>query len=373
MNSRQSFGSGVRGLAIVAGLALACPAVAQDPGALQNFRNQYDIVMANFEQVAQASGNAAAKARAAQGREAMQALSEGDLAKVYSRTRVPDLSVVVQATRYVASRAKAAAAGHALAPVPSTPGLPGPGPIQSQCNSVDYTPGTRYGLLIAKEVANSVLAAAAWVCNEDVLGENGSLACVPLAIAADVANGFADTAEWCNGEAGSAIADASFSRLQHIHDDLEGAITTIVNNDNANTNAIVNNNNANTAAIVNNDNTNTTTIINNANGNKTETLDLILRTEIEDNLAGNGEKPVALFETPTSNGGYLDLVGTIVAQTIANIQSAGGHVGDAASDLAAADASKAAGRFKKAYGQYREAYQDAAKSWGDEDHAGGKK
>jgi hypothetical protein len=96
----------------------------------------------------------------------------------------------------------------------------------------------------------------------------------------------------------------------------------------------------------------------------------MLRTEIEENLAGNRERPVALFETPTSQGGYLDLVGTIVAQTIANIQSAGGDVGDALADLAAADASKAAGRFKKAYDQYREAYQDAAKSWGHEDHHG---
>jgi hypothetical protein len=87
----------------------------------------------------------------------MQALSDDDLAKVYSSTRVPELSVVVQATKYVASRATAAAADRTLTPVPSSPGLPGPGPIQSQCNSVDYTPGTRYALLVAKEVANSIL------------------------------------------------------------------------------------------------------------------------------------------------------------------------------------------------------------------------
>ena len=33
-----------------------------------------------------------------------------------------------------------------------------------------------------------------------VLGENGSAACIPFAIAADIANGFFDTATFCDGE-----------------------------------------------------------------------------------------------------------------------------------------------------------------------------
>ena len=40
--------------------------------------------------------------------------------------------------------------------------------------------------------------------------------------------------------------DANFKRLDHIHSDLEGAITSIISNSNANTTSIINNNNANT-------------------------------------------------------------------------------------------------------------------------------
>ena len=142
----------------------------------------------------------------------------------------------------------------------NSPGLPGPVPVPSGCNGVDIDANTRYDLLIAKEVANAILAAAAWVCNEDILGENGSLACVPLAIAADIANGFFDTATFCAGEVTANQVDANFNRLEHIHDDLDSGITTIVATDNANALAIITNDNTNTSTIVTNDNTNTSTM-----------------------------------------------------------------------------------------------------------------
>ena len=91
---------------------------------------------------------------------------------------------------------------------------------------MDITADTRYALFIIKEVANAVLAAAAWVCNEDILGEKGSLACVPLAIAADVANGFFDTATFCAGEVTANQVDANFNRLDHIHNDLAAVQAT---------------------------------------------------------------------------------------------------------------------------------------------------
>jgi hypothetical protein len=145
--------------------------------------------------------------------------------------------------------------------------------------------------------------------------------------------------------------DANFNRLGHIHDDLTAGITTIVSNDNTNTANIVSNDNTNTANIVSNDNTNTAnivsndnanrtliinndnanlaTIIFNANANKNELRDLILRTQIEADLATEASAvTVALYALPAAQGGYLDLVKTIVTGTIAN-QAAGGSVNNA--------------------------------------------
>ena len=120
--------------------------------------------------------------------------------------------------------------------------------------------------------------------------------------------------------------------------------------------------NANTQSIINNDNANTAAIIANDNANKNELRDLILRTQIESDLAqADSATPVALYLTPTANGGYLNLVQTIVTQTLANIQAAGGDVSAAQPVLVQANAAKAAGQFKVAYTLYRKAYKTASK------------
>ena len=138
--------------------------------------------------------------------------------------------------------------------------------------------------------------------------------------------------------------------------------TAIINNDNANTANLIVTVNANTQSIIDNDNTNKTAIIANDNANKNELRDLILRTQIEADLAqADSATPVALYLTPTAKGGYLDLVQTIVTQTLANIQAAGGDVSSAQAILLQANAAKTAGQFKNAYALYRKAYKAAAK------------
>jgi hypothetical protein len=187
-----------------------------------------------------------------------------------------------------------------------------------------------------------------------------------------------------------------------IHSDLATATSTITTNSNTNKNAIVGNDNDNRdtilanlsttgANIVNNDNLNRSMIIANASTN-TATLtgaiasteaailananagaamlgtridnveatlkDLLLRTQIEADLAANDTAPpVALFETPSNLGGYLDLTRSIVVQTIANIAS---NKGGANAALARGDSYKVAGNFKAAYTAYRKAYKIAA-------------
>jgi hypothetical protein len=135
------------------------------------------------------------------------------------------------------------------------------------------------------------------------------------------------------------------------HDaDVKSGILSIISNDNTNTGTIINNDNANTATIINND-----------NANKNELRDLLLRTQIEADLAAaDSATPVALYLTPNANGGYLDLVQSIVTQTLANVQAAGGKISNAQQFLNQADALKASGQFKAAYDNYQRAYKLAA-------------
>jgi hypothetical protein len=204
--------------------------LAPSSNAQQNwtaFRENYDAMMSNFERMAAATGNKARQERAHQGREAMRTVTDAQLVKTFGENAVPDLSFGAAASQYVAAKIesqKTAETQRALSPL--TPGFPGPVDLVAGCVGVDITADTRYALFIIKEVANSILAAAAWVCNEDILGENGSLACVPLAIAADVANGFFDTATFCAGEVTANQVDANFNRLDHIHNDLAAVQAT---------------------------------------------------------------------------------------------------------------------------------------------------
>ena len=154
-----------------------------------------------------------------------------------------------------------------------------------------------------------------------------------------------------------------------------GNKTLIINNDNANAltlntnltnakNAIITNDNTNTTNIVNNDNSNKTMIVNSNAANKNELRDLLLRTQIEANLAAGGGDdddehgtPVGLYVMPQAQGGYLELVRSIVVDTITKL--AGTKTNRANTYLQRGDSRKAAGDFKAAYAEYRKAYRTA--------------
>jgi len=165
--------------------------------------------------------------------------------------------------------------------------------------------------------------------------------------------------------------------------------TMIVNNDNTNKDTIVTNDNTNKITIVNNDNANTLALTNlvnsalsqiltDATANKNEMKNLLLRTQIEADLAStDGSTFVALYETPVTvcfpslnslglpqlgipasvtQCGLLDLVRSIVQQTIANV----GAGTNAQSFFNTGDAQRAAGQYKAAYTSYRKAYKAAS-------------
>ena len=290
--------------------------------------------------------------------------------------------------------------------ITSTPTLPG---ISYFCNGttpstpMPVAPVDPQALSTADDVyfvAEGVRDIAQDGCNEVIviLGEGGNARALCLItdaiyLAAKVVN---QKLHFCDNDYTASVVKANFDRLGHIHGDLEASVTndntnkdTIVNNDNANKTTIVNNDNANRDTIVNNDNSNTvainnaitaalTSIIGNANANKDEVRNLLLRTQIEADLAtADGAAFVALYETPSTvcmpalnpfglsqvgiptptQCGLLDLVRAIVRQTIANV----GARTNAQSFFNAAETFRAAGRYKEAYDSYRKAYKAAGK------------
>jgi len=197
-------------------------------------------------------------------------------------------------------------------------------------------------------------------------GANTSLACVATDAVFFVAQAVRNKLTACDVDYTERTVDASFSRLEHLHTDLENSVT----NDNTNKTAIINNDNTNTTTITGNDNSNKTTILAaiaasqiavnaNTNAGKNELRDLILRTQIEANLAEDHDDAVGLYMIPGANGGYLELARAIVIDTIAKL--GGKHTADANKQLAQGDAQQALGNFFKAYSFYRQAYRTAVK------------
>ncbi len=234
---------------------------AQEAGETAQFRAQFDTMMANYERIATKRGDLSTLEKASEARLAMSRVTEQQLAILYSRAGYPDLASAVIATELQASRAVQSRAK-------SLP-FPDAAPIVSNCDIVDYAPGTRYAELIAKEVTQALLDSANYGCVETILGVNGSLACIPFAVANSVAQGLFNTSTFCDGEVASNQVEASYLRLLHLHNDLSAGVTSVVNNANTNAASIISNDNSNKTAIITNDNTNTASIVSNDNSNKT--------------------------------------------------------------------------------------------------------
>jgi hypothetical protein len=227
-------------------------------------------------------------------------------------------------------------------------------------------------------VAETVREEASRACDETIVilgeGGNGSLVCLitdAIYIAAKATN---QALAFCDGDIDSAEIEGSYDRLAHIHSNLETSIANdnsnrvaIMVNDNANRNLINANTDVRAAQIIANDNANRDAIIANANANKNELRDLILRTQIEADLAtADNAVPLALYLTPGSacSGGQcgrLNLLREVVARTLANIQASGESIGGAQKLLEQGDALMASGQFKAAYQAFRKAYKAAVK------------
>lgn len=84
--------------------------------------------------------------------------------------------------------------------------------------------------------------------------------------------------------------------------------------------------------------------------------DLQLRMAIEQNLETTGNAPIGLFQLPAAYGGYLEVVRSIVTETLAKETAVGNPNPKAMTYLTQANAAFAAGQYKTAYANYRKAY-----------------
>jgi hypothetical protein len=90
---------------------------------------------------------------------------------------------------------------------------------------------------------------------------------------------------------------------------------------------------------------------------------LDLRLQIESDLSDpSTNSPIALFELPASQGGYIEMARDIVADVISKMQAAGQLDGPGpAKALAQGNAQLALHKYKAAYDSYGAAYRGAAK------------
>jgi len=233
----------LRTVLMPAAVALACtvatPARAGQDGGngaeartdrLASFRPDFNRMLDQYDKVFQKLGNARGLRLTASARESLRAVSDDQLAKLFTKVRVPDLASAVQAVEKL--NAATPAAGSRTLSGADTPGFPSAPPVFEPCHNIAHDSQFTFGALVAFQVLRTVLAAAEFACEETlvVAGEGGNAAgaCIPLAIAQDASAIPYELASFCGGEEDSALAQGTYDRLEHIHNDIEAARAQII-------------------------------------------------------------------------------------------------------------------------------------------------
>jgi hypothetical protein len=229
-------------------------------------------------------------------------------------------------------------------------------PLNPQPPEVAYTSGLL--LLTAKTVREIALD----FCNQitEILGGGGNfrLACIATDIVYYAAKAIDYPIQACHGDTNLVATAIIFERLKYIHDQLDYSIA----NDNKNhallTTQLTNAENH----IVTNDNNNKASLSGQIGSFQT----LSTRMAIEANLA---EDPasfagVGLFETPASQGGYLEVARQILIDTYnAHVAAAGPGVTvyNPSSELSLGATYTSQGKYREAYYYYRKGYRSVVK------------
>ena len=261
----------VAGILALAGSVLtAQTSLAQAPQTVQSLRSSFSALLDGYDQVYRQEGDFRGVQSVAKAKAAMLNVQDADLARIFAKTAVPDMSSAVSAIQRLTVNSQRelliASERQKSLPFPGTPS------VISACNSTPHGDQITYDALIAFQVTSGLLSAATFVCTQDILGENASVPCIALAIANDVASSLFAVRSFCGGLDSGATAAGTYDRLGHIHDDLTNALSTIVSTSNTNTATLTNNISASTTSINNNINTSTTAINTNVTNSKNDII-----------------------------------------------------------------------------------------------------
>src|SRR2546426_4628675 len=263
------------------------------PAQIRAYREQLNAILAKERELVAITGQERLTRLVDQRIDALQKIGDADFARFMSLN--VDLGPLDQSVTELQQRVEAKRSeritSQGLKIQPNTSGFPDAS--YSFCGSGRNDAGF---MLAAQEVliaAKGVWAAASRGCDEVVVlagfGGNVSLVCIAADIVLAVAEGVLNGYQFCDNDIDSAEIQGSYLRLAHIHGDLEGAQTTIVDNQNSNKSEVTNALDAATTAIINNDNTNKNTIVSNDNTNRNhiENNDNVNRDTIVNNDNAN--------------------------------------------------------------------------------------
>ena len=205
-------------------------------------------------------------------------------------------------------------------------------------------------------------------CKEDILGENASLACIPLDALAVIADAIDEAIHFCDDDLTGSVIDTSYTGIADVYANLltigkslDSHVTTA--NTDVDTNITAANTDIDTnikAANTDIDNKITTQVqaaVTSLQATQAANQALNMQLAIESELLQAGSGGLGSFELPAAYGGYLELTRQIVVNTIQKFQAAGQSVGSAQTSLSLGDAALATNDYKSAFTYYKNAYR----------------
>jgi hypothetical protein len=190
----------------------------------EGFRGDLLRLIDVLQDIAALDKDVVRRQRLAEAALAVRRIDQEQLDRFAARGGTPDLRAVLRASIQVRTALRRRAS---LPPPPleaQSVDLPSRPPIYDKCSGISHDSDFTFWALVAQQAADAVLAGAGRICDETIviLGEGGntSLVCLPFEIALQAAKVPFELADFCGGEEDSSYIEGSYSRLQHINNDL---------------------------------------------------------------------------------------------------------------------------------------------------------
>jgi hypothetical protein len=201
------------------------------------------------------------------------------------------------------------------------------------------------------------------ICGQDLgaLGFSGNLSvvCILFDVAYMIPRFVYDNVTLCEGFTDGAEATASYARLGYLHEEM-GEVKTGIAGLGAEIASGFDTVNGKLDTVI----AKADLILSQLDAQRIFLVgfrNLTVRMAIEENLTGNGNAKVSLFQLPGVHGGYLEVVRQIVLETIQKTVAAGQPVFNAQKEFDRANLAFQQGSYKTAFDQYRKAYTEAVK------------